>query len=426
VTGADLRAAHGQVRCGRCGTRFDALAALIDESRSETLDEPARTWRAAPAGAPHATSEADGVLDEEPRSLSEQDLARIFVDESDWDAGYAGPPPDREQDSVDPESDILVEEPTRLEEITLEGQRIEISGTYLHLSETDAGRPASLEIVLGEEEDSEDESLPAFGEELILTPEDLDGLVLTFEDLDVPVVAQPEPAPIDVSTALERDSTQLAAAFAVTPAPVVHSAPAADLPRVALSHDHDDDMVESLGEARSQPARRTALFSVASLLLALLLLVQLIHHHRQVLVRHPRFGPAIAAFYAALGMPLSPNWDLAAYEVQQWGVTSDPGNRTTLRLRASITNRAGFAQPYPLLRLSLEDLWGAEVGSRALEPAEYLARGTASDRLMAPQQRTDAEVHIVDPGGDAVGFRVDVCLRESGGLTCADDTRNEH
>jgi tetratricopeptide (TPR) repeat protein len=81
-------------------------------------------------------------------------------------------------------------------------------------------------------------------------------------------------------------------------------------------------------------------------------------------------------------LPLSPNWDPTGYEVQQWGIATMPGSTSTLRVRASVTNRAGFPQPYPLLRLSLEDLWGAEVGVRALEPAEYLPPGTSPERMM--------------------------------------------
>ncbi|MEY4932344.1 MAG: hypothetical protein RLZZ403_664, partial [Pseudomonadota bacterium] len=80
-------------------------------------------------------------------------------------------------------------------------------------------------------------------------------------------------------------------------------------------------------------------------------------------------------------------------------------------------------QPYPLLKLTLEDRWGEQVGAREFEPAEYLAAGTPADRLLAPNQPVNADIGIVDPGADAVGFHVDVCLKTYAGIECASDTR---
>jgi predicted Zn finger-like uncharacterized protein len=34
VTGAILKMGHGQVRCGKCRTQFDALDSLLDEEES--------------------------------------------------------------------------------------------------------------------------------------------------------------------------------------------------------------------------------------------------------------------------------------------------------------------------------------------------------------------------------------------------------
>ena len=98
--------------------------------------------------------------------------------------------------------------------------------------------------------------------------------------------------------------------------------------------------------------------------------------------------------------------------------SGDPG---TLKVRASLKNVASFAQPYPLLKLVLEDRWGERVREREFEPAEYLDPATAPDRLLAPAQQATATISIVDPGPDAEGFRFDVCLRGSRGIVCAAD-----
>src|SRR5882672_7337213 len=103
-------------------------------------------------------------------------------------------------------------------------------------------------------------------------------------------------------------------------------------------------------------------------LLVIALAAQITHHYRQELSRRADLGPYLTRLYSLLGVPLEPRWDLSAYAIKQWGVVSDPslnaGSTGTLRVRASIANHADFPQPYPLLRLTLEDRFGAEVGTR--------------------------------------------------------------
>ena len=155
--------------------------------------------------------------------------------------------------------------------------------------------------------------------------------------------------------------------------------------------------------------------------LVLLLAIQFVHTYRHELARHPRIGPAIVGLYGALGVDLQPDWDLHAYEILQWHLGSDPAMPGTLKVRASLRNVASFAQPYPLLKLVLEDRWGERVREREFDPSEYLDPATAPDRLLAPAQQATATISIVDPGPDAEGFRFDVCLRGRKGIVCADD-----
>jgi hypothetical protein len=143
------------------------------------------------------------------------------------------------------------------------------------------------------------------------------------------------------------------------------------------------------------------------------ILAQVTHYYRQDLVRHPALGNAVSEIYDRLGIPLSPNWDLAAYELRQWGDSSGAPTDDRMRIRASLTNRAAFAQPHPILRLELDDRFGESIAVRDLEPAEYLKNPTEASRLLAPSASTEAEILILNPGPDSVGYRLDVCLRES-------------
>lgn len=353
VTGAILRAGHGQVECGQCHTIFDAIERLIDDvPQASGTYEPARADNP-PTLPPLAADPADPELPAATQAWANDLPTGEFLLKD----GELIPVGIRPESALAPEptpNDIEVDEPDAPEEITLEGDRIEISGVYQ--------RPESWP-----ETEPEPET-----EEPVLPPQ---------ED-----------------------------------APIAAAAPAAEYPPL------DDDLEATLGN-EERPGGRTAIWAAASLVLVIGLLAQAIHHYRQELVRHPRLGPTLLKVYAAANLPLAPNWDVTGYEIQQWGVAADPAATGTLRLRASIMNRAGFAQPYPLIQLTLEDRWGERVGARAFEPAEYLGPGTPTDRLLAPNQRVNADIGIVDPGEDAVGFHVDVCLRTESGTDCASERR---
>jgi hypothetical protein len=73
-----------------------------------------------------------------------------------------------------------------------------------------------------------------------------------------------------------------------------------------------------------------------------------------------------------------------------------------------------------LLRLSLANRFGTRIGQREFEPADYL--GKPPLRMLAPGERVDATLDIVDPGKDAEGFEIDVCLRGANAkITCVGD-----
>jgi len=106
-------------------------------------------------------------------------------------------------------------------------------------------------------------------------------------------------------------------------------------------------------------------------------------------------------------------------------VTGDPGANGMLRVRASIMNAAAQLQPYPLLRVTLADRFGTHLGAREFEPAEYL--GKAPARMLAPGERVDATLNIVDPGKDAEGFEIDICIRTAEKIVvCAGDAGTAH
>jgi len=157
--------------------------------------------------------------------------------------------------------------------------------------------------------------------------------------------------------------------------------------------------------------------------LSVVFLLQVVHHNRQALVLSPSVGPMVSKVYGWFGATLTPRWDLTAYSVMQRGVEPE-GAR--LRVRLSVQNDSERVQPLPLVRLTLKDRYGNAVATRDLTPTEYLPPAAAGQRLLEPDQRIDAELHVMDPGQAAVGFEIDACLRaENGSVGCANDARNK-
>jgi len=196
---------------------------------------------------------------------------------------------------------------------------------------------------------------------------------------------------------------------AAKPAPE-HSfaARARDTMRSVMAADHGAD---------SAPRRRGMISAVV--VLTLLLLAQVAHQSREAFATIPAFNRTVGPLYRMLGKPLTPAWDIKGWRFEATkGSTDDTGERLTIYTR--VGNKSDKALPYPLLHVSLTDRFEEIIGSRVLEPGEYLAAG-ADPRKPVPAGNTfDAVITIDTPAPEATGFKLNVCYRlASGRLRCA-------
>jgi len=157
----------------------------------------------------------------------------------------------------------------------------------------------------------------------------------------------------------------------------------------------------------------------AAAALLLLLAFQFMHQSREALATIPAFNSAVGPAYRALGKPLTPAWDISGWRVEQTtGNLDDAENMLTIYSR--IGNRSEKALPYPLVHLSLTDRFEDIVGSRVLEPSEYLASNSDPRKPVAPGNTFFAVMSINTPSEEATGFKLNVCYRLAGGdLRCA-------
>ncbi len=157
----------------------------------------------------------------------------------------------------------------------------------------------------------------------------------------------------------------------------------------------------------------------AAVVLALLLLLQVIHQSREALATVPAFNDAVGPVYRMFGKPLTPAWDISGWRFEATkGSTDDADEQLTIYSR--VGNKSDQALPYPLVHVSLTDRFEDIIGSRVLEPGEYLASDADPREMVAAGNTFNAVISIESPSADATGFKLNVCYRlASGQLRCA-------
>jgi predicted Zn finger-like uncharacterized protein len=392
-----LRAAGGQVRCGKCGEIFNALAQLAEDPGAFTVGETEIELE----------FRADSILESPapmtpPREVqtTTEDFAPPGVEVAqlqvlDWNDD--APPDVPVQIDDAPAEDVgetsleFTLPPGELDRIFVETKKRIVPPQKTapplppHPEEVEVFSAAEPQPVSEPEPEPEPEPAPEPIAAAVLSgfevPDDVRREMLT----GIESSADTE-APFGVERRV-RHSRRRASPFALTP------------------QESDRTFIPWLSAA------------IAS---ALLLMVQVIHHNREWLAAHTPLGGPLRALYSTIGAPVSPPANLTAYQLRQWGVTGDPAGDGTLRVRASILNIAAQLEPYPLLRVTLANRFGGSIGTRDFEPFEYLGKPIA--KLLAPGERVDATMDILDPGKSAEGFEIDVCLRGSDKkISCAND-----
>ncbi len=402
-----LRAAGGQVRCGKCGEVFNALAHLAEDASAFTsgensIDLETRADSILRSPAPPSPRRAPPSADDfAPPGI---EIARLQIldwnENDDADAAAAGPASPAPEQVAESSLEFTLP-PGELDRIFVETKRGGVRARIPPAAPQQAAEPEEIEIFNAADPNSA-----------------------------VPLAARAQPAVPAVPAAP-------ATPTAASPAPPSGFEVPEEVRLEMLSgieSSADAEPIATLTQPRRRVRRRISPFDSgpqdstrsfipwlgAAIAAGVLLIAQVIHQNREWLAAHAPLGGSLRALYSKMGTPVAPPANLSAYQLRQWGVTGDPAGDGTLRVRASILNTAAQLEPYPLLRVTLANRFGGSIGTRDFEPSEYLGKPTA--KLLAPGERADATLDILDPGKSAEGFEIDVCLRGADRkVSCAND-----
>lgn len=223
----------------------------------------------------------------------------------------------------------------------------------------------------------------------------------TYPEPDVPVtvdlvVYRPkrEPAPLPLLLESERsgpDNTSETSDFSqLVFAPRFASVAK---PRKPRSHRH-----------LRRPSPHRVLWATACCTLSLLLTGQLAWAERDELITQPTTGGWLRASCSLLDCTLPLVAAPGRLQVVDSNVQSHPGVAHALLISARIRNDAAFAQPYPILTVTLSDAQGKRLAMRRLRPREYLDDAATLQRGLRPGDSSVLMLEVADPGDQAVEF----------------------
>jgi predicted Zn finger-like uncharacterized protein len=436
VTAEDLRVAQGYVRCGRCSSVFNALARLTEEhgapeAAAPPAPPPAAQTPAAPAK-PQRPGLAPSALDEDAIS---EDALEFDPAKTDVSSVFVEPPPNPQWTAATGTFKAMLaanEMAHTEEEAPAETPSAEAPAESAPPADPDSDVDVELDPeLLASILQAESPPRPA--------PESVPDSPVTHSppaavaaprtetpSRAVPARPPPPPAPPPVPPPAPPARTPVARRAAPPPpppspphtqTPTPPSVPAGlEAPRSFLSRRRSAAATDD----ESWQARLA--WPAGAVLALLVLLAQIVNHHRDDLAANAHLNRPLTALYASLGVHLLPRWDLHAYDVRQLGASVEPAGSGLITVRASIKNSAPQPQPLPLLRVTLQDRFGNRIAARDVGPPSYLPRPAPAPKFLSAGERIDAEMGFVDPGANAVGFEIDACLPTSGGeVTCAAD-----
>lgn len=352
-------------------------------------------------------------------------------------------PDESEVDDDNALSEITLSEPGEWEGILDEFDDVaeEVSGTVQDIEEEDEGdtavhnpdtqEPDELTSEDSDADEEEDEALEfdlaqqteeeismnmMIDQELLsLATEDKDGfastIVIAEEDAEDKAIEEPPVAADELG-----DSTGFEEI--VMEGEVVRTT-LSDMKRQADMANAADLLAK--GKTQANEAGKTKSAGINSsmigglVVLILLLVIQIMHQSREALATMPTFNGLIGPIYRALGRPLQPAWDITGWRFEATKGSTDQ-NDSELTIYSRIGNKSDGPLPYPLIGISLTDRFEETIGSRVLDPAEYLATDLDPRKLVQPGNTFNAVISIQSPSDDATGFKLNVCYRLSAEL----------
>ncbi len=143
-----------------------------------------------------------------------------------------------------------------------------------------------------------------------------------------------------------------------------------------------------------------AVFTLGAIVLALFFLGQISYWQNIDIL--PRTW--VNNFCVTIGCGEANQRDLTAIKILNRSIYTHPNEKKALMITTSFVNQANFAQPYPLLEITLLDTHGQIIAMRRFSPNDYLVNKSLVDTLMPIDQPVGARLEVLDPGNKVIAY----------------------
>lgn len=183
----------------------------------------------------------------------------------------------------------------------------------------------------------------------------------------------------------------------------------ADTPSDYISHIEPSPV--ELGFRANNQTRGRGLWFLGALLATLIIVAQVAIFRFNTLGTDPTFRPWYDRACEVLGCELPVMVDVNKIRALDLVVRRHPSTSQALIIDAIIINQAGYAQPYPALKIEFSDINNQILAARYLVPDDYLGGELAGATQMPTGRPIQLSVEVVDPGEEAENYQLNVVSR---------------
>ena len=180
-------------------------------------------------------------------------------------------------------------------------------------------------------------------------------------------------------------------------------------PLTTILNKLDKEQVEIHQEKRPQ-RKKTRKKRTPEIIIALMacitLVAQYIWFNKDELSLNQAYRPYFKILCKQFNCTLPPVVNISEIQSSQLLVRIHPDIPEMMIVDAVIVNNADHPQPWPKLSLAFTNLHDQPVASRTFRPSEYLGGELAGSREMPANQAIRLSLELLDPGPDAVNYRL--------------------
>ncbi len=399
VTESQLQVAGGRVRCGACLSVFDGASRLIIDGESiaaagdedldallEELDDPV---------AEEALERTEDQLVTEPEVETTEESSEIDLDEL-VDATVQEALHDEEvlaelqvrDDEIDP---VLADDDQRADDGSNE------------LDELDLLEAELLADLKGEKPSREYAAVELDSPEVAQKDDaDLSDEALQGDDADVVGLALPGTmTSAEIAAAQSED-----AADSIWQDEEFEADPDRESQSIEIPNLIEEELARELAEANaaSRSVSWTTLFFIVLCVIGIP--AQLLWFQFDVWSKDPDLRPLYTQVCEVIGCELPQRADISSIVAENAVLRPHPDVPDALIYDALLVNKASFAQPFPMLELTLTSIRGHLVAGRRFAPEEYLTEELLKTNLMPPHTEIHISLEIKDPGQAPLNFRI--------------------